>query len=304
MGRQAAGAGSTRGHRPTARAAAAPRRPAVATPAAAPEKAAKKSKPKEKRGRSPSSESSTSSEDSRRPKKKKKHAKRKAASPAASSVSESSDSSDSSKTDESSSESSLDDSRKKKKAEKSDKEAKWQLLNDIWPVEMRPRRLQDRRYVNRQSWRTLHALQDRYEKEAERKGFGAAIFGTDQRLKKVKFGKKADDGYEKLHPARWLRLPMAAPEKYWRKVPRAHEQRFRHVQLAHYGAESQINEKIILGLHDRQVCKSDVLVWTTFSSLTRYRIIILGHNWAKNVISTGYGTVNIQLSCFENSYLH
>ncbi len=227
------------------------RLPASADREKEPAKAARK-KGKKRRARSPSSDSSSSSEDQLRERKKKKLAKRGAA-PPVSTDSESSSSSSTGTGTETSSEQSTAGGKKKKKEKSSDKEAKWQLLNDIWPVEMRPRKLQDRDYVNRQSWRTLHALQDRYEKEAERKGFGAAIFGKDQRIKKTKFPKKTDNGYEKLHPARWLRLPMAAPEKYWRKVPRAHEQRFRHVQLAHYGAESQINEKIILSLHDRQV---------------------------------------------------
>lgn len=132
-------------------------------------------------------------------------------------------------------------------------EATWTLLNDIWPLEERPRKLQDRRYVRKLSWQTLMGLQDRYEKEMEKKGVGAAIFGKDRKLGKVQFKKKADDCCSRLHPARWLRLPMVAPEKYWEKVPRAHEQRFRHLQLGHYGAESQINEKVILSLHDRQV---------------------------------------------------
>jgi len=126
-------------------------------------------------------------------------------------------------------------------------------LNDIWPLERRPRKLQDKKYVEQLSWRTLSALQDRYEKEAERKGVGAAIFGKDQKLRKTTFKRKSDDGFAKLHPARFLRLPLATPDKYWRKVPRCHEQRFRHVQLGHYGAESQINEKVILAMHDRQV---------------------------------------------------
>jgi len=132
-------------------------------------------------------------------------------------------------------------------------EATWTLLNDIWPLEERPRKLQDKRYVSKLSWQTLMGLQDRYEKEMEKKGVGAAIFGKDRKLSKVQFEKKSDDCCGKLHPARWLRLPMVAPEKYWEKVPRAHEQRFRHLQLGHYGAESQINEKVILSLHDRQV---------------------------------------------------
>ncbi len=186
-----------------------------------------------------------------------KHSKRRrrdSSSESSSSGSSSSTEAASSGTSSSSSASPAPSSRKKAaKGKKDDRDAKWALLNDIWPIENRPKKLQDKEYVNRQSWRTLHALQDRYEKEAERKGFGAAIFGKDAKLRKLSFKKKSDDGYVKLHPARWLRLPMAAPDKYWSLVPRAHDQRFRHLQLGHYGAESQINEKVILGMHDRQV---------------------------------------------------
>ena len=157
--------------------------------------------------------------------------------------------SDSSDQSSSSSETANEGSRKKKKG----KQGKWSMLNDIWPLETRPRKLQDREYVEQQSWRTLNALQDRYEKEAERKGVGAAIFGKDRKLRKTTFGKKSDDGFARLHPARFLRLPLAAPEKYWRRVPKCHDQKFRHVQLSHYGAESQINEKVVLAMHDRQV---------------------------------------------------
>jgi hypothetical protein len=211
-------------------------------------------KAREKRSRRQASSSSSESEErgARHGKRKKK---RRAASPTSSS--EDSDPSSSGAASgagsSSSSSSGGDATGRKRRGKKSDEEAKWALLNDIWPIETRPKKLQDKRYVNRQSWRTLHALQDRYEKEAERKGFGAAIFGKDQKLKKSSFKKKTDDGYTRLHPARWQRLPMAPPDKYWDAVPRAHEQRFRHLQLGHYGAESQINEKVILSLHDRQV---------------------------------------------------
>jgi len=49
--------------------------------------------------------------------------------------------------------------------------------------------------VEQQSWRTLTALQDRYKKEAERKGVGAAMFGKDRKLKKTPFKKKSNDGF-------------------------------------------------------------------------------------------------------------
>jgi len=201
------------------------------------------------------SRSAGSSGDESPPRKKAKAAKRKKVESSSSSSSDSSDSSSGSDTerDSAGSKSSGEDSVREGGSKKRKMHATWDLLNDIWPLEERPRKLQDKRYVGRLSWPTLMALQDRYEKEAEKKGVGSAIYGKDRRLKKIRFRGKADDGYAKLHKARWLRLPMAAPDKYWRKVPRAHEQRFRHLQLAHYGAESQINEKVILSLHDRQV---------------------------------------------------
>ena len=199
---------------------------------------------------------SVSSSDSDSPPRKKPKAgrRRKAVSPPSSSSDSSEDSTSSSgEKEKSPGWSSGDDSVRAGGSRKRKEADTWDLLNDIWPMEERPRKLQDKRYVGKLSWPTLMALQDRYEKEAEKKGVGSAIYGKDRKLKKTRFRAKTDDGYARLHAARWLRLPMAAPDKYWRKVPRAHDQRFRHLQLAHYGAESQINEKVILSLHDRQV---------------------------------------------------
>ena len=87
--------------------------------------------------------------------------------------------------------------------ESDDSAGKWDLLNDVWPVETRPSKLQVKEYVEKLSWETLNALQDRYEKAAEKKGVGAAIFGRDRKLKKIAFGPKSDDGFTKLHPARY-----------------------------------------------------------------------------------------------------
>ena len=207
------------------------------------------SRKKKKRDRSASSSSAVET-----PPRKKKKGKKKGADTTSSSSSSSSSGS-SSESGESREESDEDASSpgsgrggRKKKAG-----ANWTLLNDIWPLEERPKKLQDKRYVSKLSWPTIMALQDRYEKEAEKKGVGSAIYGKDRKLRKIRFKARGDDGYTRLHRARWLRLPMAAPDKYWARVPRAHEQRFRHLQLAHYGVESQINEKVILSLHDRQV---------------------------------------------------
>jgi len=218
------------------------------------DRGARKRKQAKKRSLSASSE-----EEEYRSRKRQKTARRKKARTPSGSSSESGsptsgDGSGTSSSDSSDSSPSSNGNLKGSKAGKRrSKQGKWGMLNDIWPLEMRPRKLQDRSYVEQQSWRTLNALQDRYEKEAERKGVGAAIFGKDRKLRKVTFKRESDDGFAKLHRARFLRLPLAAPEKYWKRVPKCHEQRFRHVQLSHYGAESQINEKVILAMHDRQV---------------------------------------------------
>jgi len=211
----------------------------------------KDSKRRKARTRSSSSEEEPPGKKGRGAARRRKRAEQSSSSSSSDSSSSSSRASESdSERSEAGSSSSAGKGGKKKKEKES---ATWALLNDIWPVEERPKKLQDRRYVGKLSWPTLMALQDRYEKEAEKKGVGSAIYGRDRKLRKIRFKEKADDGYAKLHRARWLRLPMAAPEKYWRKVPRTHEQKFRHLQLAHYGAESQINERVILSLHDRQV---------------------------------------------------
>ena len=81
-------------------------------------------------------------------------------------------------------------------------DAKWELLKDVWPINARPKKLRQRQHVDGLSWETLTALQTRYEKEAERKGVGAAIYGRDRKLKKAVFKKQSDNGFSKLHPAR------------------------------------------------------------------------------------------------------
>ena len=206
------------------------------------------------------SPSDSSEGEAKRKKRKGEKKRRRRQSSSEDDSSEDAESSSSGSSDRSSRKSESSSSGGRKKAGKrKGKQGKWGMLNDIWPLETRPRKLQDREYVEQQSWRTLNALQDRYEKEAERKGVGAAIFGKDRKLKKVTFKKKEDDGFKRLHPARFLRLPLAAPDKYWRRVPKCHDQKFRHIQLTHYGADSQINEKVILAMHDRQVMTLDLI---------------------------------------------
>jgi hypothetical protein len=43
------------------------------------------------------------------------------------------------------------------------------------------------------------------------------------------------------------------PGDYWKDTPTKREQVFRHVPLAHLGAEGQLSEKVIVRAHDLQV---------------------------------------------------
>jgi hypothetical protein len=47
-------------------------------------------------------------------------------------------------------------------------------------------------------------------------------------------------------------LPFVPPGDYWKDTPTKREQVFRHVPLAHLGAEGQLSEKVIVRAHDLQ----------------------------------------------------
>ena len=144
--------------------------------------------------------------------------------------------------------------RKRKKKEKEQGSAgNWEIMSKVWPMETRPAHLRVKKVVEKTSLSRLIKLKELYEKEAEKKGVGAAIFGLDEKISTVSYKAKKDNGKDKLHPARWERLPLSEPRKYWRKVPKKREEIFRHLNLSHYGAEGLINEATLVRLHDRQV---------------------------------------------------
>jgi hypothetical protein len=130
----------------------------------------------------------------------------------------------------------------------------WELLEELWPVEERPARLQDRRAVAKSglSMTKLMTMKDLYAKEQERKGVGAAVFGKDRKPRKKKFKKMTDDGEKRLHPARFIGLPRVDPKLYWDQVPAAAEEIYRHLPLEHLGVEG-VQEQAIVRMHNRRV---------------------------------------------------
>jgi len=92
-----------------------------------------------------------------------------------------------------------------------------------------------------------------YDKEKLRKGMGDAKYGRDPRVRSTKYQAMRDDGRKHLHPARNERMPFVEPKDYWPDIPTKREQVFRHIQLAHLGAEGQLKESVIVRAHDLQV---------------------------------------------------
>jgi len=201
-------------------------------------KGAKHSKPKRRK------KSSSSSEDS-------------------SNRSEDSSSEDSEATSEESSRGSDDSSsaeqaksRRKKKKRSSSTGAgssHWQLVNEMWSFESRPKLLQDKKRVEGMTIAEISQFKAHFEKEEEKKGVGAAVFGKDKKLSPVKVKKCIDDGDRQLSSSRFdLRMPVSAPKKYWSMVPKKREV-FRHLLLNHLGLEGQVSETTVVRMHDRRV---------------------------------------------------
>jgi hypothetical protein len=144
---------------------------------------------------------------------------------------------------------------KKKKTDKKkmENEKNWELLSDMWPLEARPVHLQKKRNTLGMTLDMLLRCKEQYEKEAEKKGLGSAVYGRDVKVRPKTFKKMTDDGRRKLHPARWERLPVVEPKKYWGQLPTKRDQIFQHIPLQHYGLDGQISELTVVRMHDRKV---------------------------------------------------
>ena len=77
-----------------------------------------------------------------------------------------------------------------------------ELLDELWPTEDRPTKLRKARGIGGLSMSKLMQLKEQFEKESEKKGMGAAVYGRDRKPKAKKFKEMKDDGEKKLHPAR------------------------------------------------------------------------------------------------------
>lgn len=133
----------------------------------------------------------------------------------------------------------------------------WEWLEDEWPLEERPRILQDKEKVKSLSMGVLAKMQKNYllkkrieaKENARAKGAGKAARDTPP--KTILFKEAQDDGKEVLHDARWLRLPISEPTKWFPKTPKIRTEIYKALPLKFCGADNSIANKTLERSHDR-----------------------------------------------------
>ena len=90
-----------------------------------------------------------------------------------------------------------------------------------------------------------------YKEQARLEGKGDSMFEADSRLPMQRFKSGKDDRTEVFHEASMLRLPVAEPEDWWKRVPVKREPVYRNIPLKHCGCESIVNELVVVRMHNR-----------------------------------------------------
>ena len=129
----------------------------------------------------------------------------------------------------------------------------WSLLASIWPVSERPANLRRKEVVNAIDFNNLLAMA-KFQKDttsSATSSSGKASFTKDTLPGTTTFKEGKDDGVRKFHPARFLRLPLSNPKKWWNKVPLTREHKYRNIPLKFTGCQGQVSEKTIENAHDR-----------------------------------------------------
>ena len=90
-------------------------------------------------------------------------------------------------------------------------------------------------------------------KEKAEKANNYEVLTKDVKPPKKRFKKGSDDCASRLHAARWERLPIIHPKKFWKKIPVARNNIFRNMELSFYGVNGKVADKVIVSMHDRAV---------------------------------------------------
>ena len=135
-------------------------------------------------------------------------------------------------------------------------EYNYEILNSMWAESDRPGRLQDPDVVNNIPMRDLMALMSG-SIELANLGENASSMQAVTRDKTIVAREfkdvEWDDCREKLHSARWLRMPLTPPSDWWHLVPvKMSPVIINALPLDVTGAEDQVLSETIKLMHDRR----------------------------------------------------
>ena len=164
-------------------------------------------------------------------------------------------SSDDSVSGDSSSEESLDESgdntSSSDEEEGLDPTSNTAMFEDIYPPEDRPARYRKAKVFDKLPVESITAMINAQQKK--KKASVTDPISKLTKLKPRKFKKGRDDGYSKLHKARFLRKPYGQPKKWWAMMPvnRDKEGVCLDMPLEFMGCANSVASKALLHLHDR-----------------------------------------------------
>ena len=187
-------------------------------------------------------------------KKKKKKAKKSKKRRSSSSSEECSTSSSSDSSDSSSSSSSSSSSDSDSDDNSDDPDPRVKVLNQIWPKDKRPEGIRSKKDLSKFTSTDLKNFFDmKTTKEKAEKANNYEILTKDVKPPKKRFKKGSDDCASRLHAARWERLPVVHPKKFWKNLPVSRSNIFRNMELGFYGVSGKVADKVIVSMHDRAV---------------------------------------------------
>ena len=136
-----------------------------------------------------------------------------------------------------------------------DESSNWSYLRYIWPVEKRPVGLQNKTAFNALSLDNLLHLA-RFDRENLKsiEGDLSSSFNPDTKPKTTTFKKARDNGFKKLHSARWQRYPLADIKDWWKFMPKTRPHLYKNLDLKFMGGNNKLTQKTLQGLHDRTKC--------------------------------------------------
>ena len=152
-----------------------------------------------------------------------------------------------------------DDSSSDKSSDSSDSDdddedpgSNWNILYTIWPVEKRPLALQNKAKFNEMTLDQLVQIArfDRDNAKAVESDLSAS-YTRDKKPLTTKYPKAKDDGFKKLHPARFERFPLFDIKNWWKKVPRVRSHQYKNLPLQYSGTHNKVTLRTIQQMHDR-----------------------------------------------------